>query len=202
MVLNNYTPGPGQYKDSSIHITFKREPNSIIGKAGRSFSSSNLAPGRIYIFTQRAHTLIQIPTDRATKIKVFPSAVDINSCLLTPREFQDQVPTTLSKSKSSDKKEHPSVLGKEQSFKQSMNVKFSMLQAQKDITSLRVPLSKKAAYLDDNKELVWHKTVKIQVLAHILSTISLHSLSFQFLSQIQAGSKELPTLVLGLMSRE
>lgn len=24
MVLNNYTPGPGQYQDSKIHITLKR----------------------------------------------------------------------------------------------------------------------------------------------------------------------------------
>ena len=47
MVLNHFTPGPGEYQSRRIEeLTGRKEPNAVFGKSGRSFSTTNLVPGR------------------------------------------------------------------------------------------------------------------------------------------------------------
>ena len=57
MVLNHFTPGPGQYKaQEKIDVTMRHSPVPVFGKSTRSFSTSNLVPGRIFLSTQLEHT--------------------------------------------------------------------------------------------------------------------------------------------------
>lgn len=47
MVLNKFTPGPGQYNETKIdNSIMKAMPKVIFGKSGRSLSSANIIPGR------------------------------------------------------------------------------------------------------------------------------------------------------------
>lgn len=63
MVLNHFTPGPGQYKDvNPQEVIVRQSPAIIFGKSSRSMSTSNLIPGRKYLETQRVVTLCQIST--------------------------------------------------------------------------------------------------------------------------------------------
>lgn len=49
MVLNHFTPGPGQYKpQDNLQITLRHSPVPVFGKSARSLSTSNLVPGRSF----------------------------------------------------------------------------------------------------------------------------------------------------------
>lgn len=60
MVLNHYTPGPGQYDDSHHGLKLRKEPTITFGKSGRSSSTSNFIPGRTFRSTQLEH--MRLPT--------------------------------------------------------------------------------------------------------------------------------------------
>lgn len=192
MVLNNYTPGPGQYQDSKIQIILKREPNSVFGKAGRSSSTSNLIPGRTLHSIQLEHTPMKpIKTVRGTKDSRL-RADTLNFQPILP-ECPAREPITHQKQNCSNKKEPLLVSAKALKCKLSMSVKFLMLQVQRGTISLMEPLSRKAAlFLAGRRELVWPRTPKTQGQAHTLSTISPPCLSFLFPSRIPVGSKEAP----------
>ena len=54
MVLNHFTPGPGQYKAPTWNeVTLSHSPMPVFGKSARSLSTSNLVPGRIDISMKR-----------------------------------------------------------------------------------------------------------------------------------------------------
>lgn len=46
MVLNKFTPGPGQYNDVRIEDIMKNAPKMVFGKSGRSLSTASIGPGR------------------------------------------------------------------------------------------------------------------------------------------------------------
>lgn len=46
MVLNKFTPGPGQYNEVRIEDIMKNPPKMVFGKSGRSLSTASIGPGR------------------------------------------------------------------------------------------------------------------------------------------------------------
>lgn len=73
MILNHFTPGPGQYKpQDTIQFTLRHNPVPVFGKSARSLSTSNLVPGREYfIYLAGAYAVPDKITESMAKSKGF-----------------------------------------------------------------------------------------------------------------------------------
>lgn len=60
LVLNKFTPGPGQYNETKLEETLKSGPKMVFGKSGRSLSTHAIAPGRLNHPIQPVLTAFQI----------------------------------------------------------------------------------------------------------------------------------------------
>lgn len=56
MVLNKFTPGPGQYNEVKLEEITRNAPKMVFGKSGRSLSTASIGPGRTSLPTQLATT--------------------------------------------------------------------------------------------------------------------------------------------------